>query len=272
MQIENNTLYYVYDPMCSWCYGFEQTLADLQRQLPQSLSFKAILGGLAADTSEAMPAETQTMIQQAWHRIQQTVPEMHFNFDFWIKNTPLRSTYPACRALLAAEQQTPELVAALRKNIQQAYYQEAKNPSLDTTLIDCAAQVGLNIEQFSSALNSIAIKIKLAEHIQFSRNLDVNSYPSLRLALADEVYNIAINYSDATPSLKQINTLLDKQQKAIIESPCIRQCCLNNDDICLGCFRTLDEITQWSYYSNTEKQSALAHAAQRKTLYNKNLL
>ncbi len=272
MQIENNTLYYVYDPMCSWCYAFEQTLSELQKQLPQTLRFKSILGGLAADTTEPMPAETQAMIQQAWQRIEQTVPNLHFNFDFWTENSPLRSTYPACRALLAAEQQAPELVPRLRKNIQHAYYQEAKNPSLDNILIDCALQTGLNIETFSLDLNNTAIKIKLAEHIQFSRTLGVNSYPSLRLVLENEVYSIAINYSDARPTLTQINTLLDKHQNKTIESPCIRQCCLNNEDICLGCFRALDEITQWSYYSNTEKQSVLDHATQRKTTYNKSLI
>lgn len=272
MKIENNTLYYIYDPMCSWCYAFELSLSGLQKQLSQSLSFKAILGGLAADTVEPMPAETQAMIQKAWHRIEQTVPNLHFNFAFWSENTPLRSTYPACRALLAAEQQAPELVSALRKNIQHAYYQEAKNPSLDSTLIACAKKTELNIEKFSAKLNSTEIKIKLAEQVQFARTLGVNSYPSLRLVLEDEVHNIAINYAEAAPMLTQINALLQKQKNAIVESPCIRQCCLNNDDICLGCFRALDEITQWSYYSNSEKQSVLDHAGQRKTTYNKDLI
>ncbi|WP_239649575.1 DUF1289 domain-containing protein [Methylocucumis oryzae] len=23
-----------------------------------------------------------------------------------------------------------------------------------------------------------------------------------------------------------------------IDSPCVRNCCLNNDDVCLGCFRS----------------------------------
>ncbi|MGZ8185918.1 MAG: DUF1289 domain-containing protein [Methylobacter sp.] len=31
-----------------------------------------------------------------------------------------------------------------------------------------------------------------------------------------------------------------------IASPCIRNCCLNNDDICLGCFRSLHEIINCS--------------------------
>jgi predicted Fe-S protein YdhL (DUF1289 family) len=30
-----------------------------------------------------------------------------------------------------------------------------------------------------------------------------------------------------------------------IQSPCVRNCCLNEDDICLGCRRSLSEIIAW---------------------------
>jgi predicted Fe-S protein YdhL (DUF1289 family) len=30
-----------------------------------------------------------------------------------------------------------------------------------------------------------------------------------------------------------------------VASPCRRQCCLNEEDICLGCGRALQEILEW---------------------------
>ncbi len=49
-------------------------------------------------------------------------------------------------------------------------------------------------------------------------------------------------------------------------SPCIRNCCLNNDDICLGCFRSLDEIVLWggTETSKDKKQHILNIATKRK--------
>jgi len=269
MQPENNTLYYIYDPMCSWCYAFEQSLTQLQQQLPSELEFKPVLGGLAADSKIPMPAETQAMIQQAWRQIENTVPSVRFNFDFWTKNTPLRSTYPACRAILAAVEQDYEYAQAMRQAIQYVYYKDAKNPSLKEELIACAQQLGLDIDRFAKDLASLEINIKLSEQRHFSRLLGVSSYPSLRLILNSEVHTIAIDYSRAELMLEQINKLCDLYLENTIESPCIRNCCLNNEDICLGCFRSLDEITGWSYYSNAEKQAILDSAVERKTLYNK---
>lgn len=50
----------------------------------------------------------------------------------------------------------------------------------------------------------------------------------------------------------------------VIASPCVRNCCLNQDDICLGCFRHLDEITGWHTMNNQQKQQVLQRCQQRK--------
>jgi predicted Fe-S protein YdhL (DUF1289 family) len=51
-----------------------------------------------------------------------------------------------------------------------------------------------------------------------------------------------------------------------IASPCIRNCCLNQDDICLGCSRSLNEILQWGNASNALRKQILEQVAQRKIL------
>lgn len=49
----------------------------------------------------------------------------------------------------------------------------------------------------------------------------------------------------------------------IVESPCIRNCCLSENDICLGCFRSLEEITRWNEADNQERINILQNAGQR---------
>ncbi|MAD44854.1 MAG: DUF1289 domain-containing protein [Oceanospirillaceae bacterium] len=47
-------------------------------------------------------------------------------------------------------------------------------------------------------------------------------------------------------------------------SPCVRNCCLDHDDVCLGCFRTLEEIRGWLASDNTEKENILYRCAIRR--------
>ncbi|MFK5915366.1 MAG: DUF1289 domain-containing protein [Woeseiaceae bacterium] len=53
-----------------------------------------------------------------------------------------------------------------------------------------------------------------------------------------------------------------------LDSPCIRNCCLNESDICLGCFRSIDEICLWSRATEAEKQNILNLAEARISEYN----
>jgi predicted Fe-S protein YdhL (DUF1289 family) len=53
----------------------------------------------------------------------------------------------------------------------------------------------------------------------------------------------------------------------IVESPCIKRCCVNEDHICTGCFRSVDEIVAWTRSDNEQKQHVLATSLQRKNAY-----
>jgi predicted Fe-S protein YdhL (DUF1289 family) len=56
-----------------------------------------------------------------------------------------------------------------------------------------------------------------------------------------------------------------------ISSPCIRQCTLNPEDICLGCYRNMNEICGWSKMSDIQRTDVLLMAADRKSQNNKTL-
>jgi predicted Fe-S protein YdhL (DUF1289 family) len=42
-----------------------------------------------------------------------------------------------------------------------------------------------------------------------------------------------------------------------VPSPCISVCALDDDDICVGCQRTCEEITRWSRMDNDERRQVL---------------
>jgi predicted Fe-S protein YdhL (DUF1289 family) len=52
-----------------------------------------------------------------------------------------------------------------------------------------------------------------------------------------------------------------------IASPCIRKCCLDTNNICLGCFRSLTEIMQWTEVNEPTRQCFLDNAKRRKQHY-----
>ncbi|OMH32821.1 DUF1289 domain-containing protein [Motiliproteus sp. MSK22-1] len=49
-----------------------------------------------------------------------------------------------------------------------------------------------------------------------------------------------------------------------IASPCVRHCCLDGNDTCLGCFRQLSEITGWYEADRSTRLKILEKAAERR--------
>lgn len=50
----------------------------------------------------------------------------------------------------------------------------------------------------------------------------------------------------------------------VVESPCIRNCCLDGDDVCVGCFRSLEEIVGWSAAGSEERTAILRRCDERR--------
>ncbi|ARU90826.1 Fe-S protein [Pseudomonas sp. M30-35] len=48
-----------------------------------------------------------------------------------------------------------------------------------------------------------------------------------------------------------------------MESPCQRRCCLDDDDTCVGCGRTLNEIRAWSESDTAQRLAICQRASQR---------
>ncbi len=47
-------------------------------------------------------------------------------------------------------------------------------------------------------------------------------------------------------------------------SPCVSVCVLDENDICLGCYRSAEEITDWFMASAEEKRAIIRRANQRR--------
>ncbi|VAW62907.1 Thioredoxin [hydrothermal vent metagenome] len=204
-----STLYYVHDPMCSWCWGFKPVLEELIHHLPDTLKLEYMMGGLAADSDTPMPDKMQRQIKSNWQSIQQSIAGIDFNYDFWTLCTPRRSTYPACRAVLAAKRLQGKY-NEMNTAIQKAYYLQAKNPSDYNVLYELAEDIDINKEQFISSVHSDEIQEQLIQQIEFSRSVGAYSLPSLFIKAGNTVLPVVLDYNNADIILQHIDSIIQK--------------------------------------------------------------
>ncbi|MBL4899453.1 MAG: DsbA family protein [Colwellia sp.] len=194
-------LYYIHDPMCSWCWGYRPTWLILQKKLESVVQINTMVGGLAEDSNSPMPDSMQNFLQQTWHKISEELGT-EFNFDFWSQCQPKRSTYLSCRAVIIARHYQKEQAMCLA--IQEAYYLHAQNPSEVSTLIKIAASIGLDSDIFAQQINSDKVMNELFNEIAKVRAMPIQGFPSLVLVVDGELLPIRIDYKNWQTSYDSI--------------------------------------------------------------------
>lgn len=198
-------LFYVHDPMCSWCWGHRPQWLLLKAALPDTVVVKNVVGGLAPDSDEVMPLAQQRAIAGYWKNIEELLGT-EFNHGFWAKNSARRSTYPSCRAVIAARWQDAEesMIFAL----QEAYYLKAQNPSDTDTHLMLAADLGLDVEKYAVDLKSKVLEEAFDEELAFARRLPINGFPSMVLQHHSDVHVIPLDYKDYHGAVQSINKII----------------------------------------------------------------
>lgn len=201
-------IHYILDPMCSWCWAFQPQWEKVIARIPDGLSIRYVMGGLAPESDEPMPRELRGYIRQIWGSIAERTGT-RFNFEFWDKCEPRRSTYPACRAVIAARLQGADNTTKMIKAIQEAYYLNARNPSDSETLNELAVEIGLDSESFETALDSHQVAHLLQQEIVWARSVGANGFPSVLMEKDnDELLWLARGYSEATPVVQRLESAL----------------------------------------------------------------
>jgi len=57
-----------------------------------------------------------------------------------------------------------------------------------------------------------------------------------------------------------------------MKSPCVRLCTLNESNMCLGCARTLNEITSWASYSDEQRLKVIGECEKRLVILSEHAL
>lgn len=197
---------YFADPMCSWCWGFSATLDAVRSALPSSGPIQYIMGGLAPDSDAPMDDQMKRYIQKHWRSVAERTGA-DFNWDFWERCSPRRSTYPACRAVIACGAQQPDRKGEVFRALQRAFYLEARDPSDLETLALIAYELGFDRSRFETDLVSDEIERLFQEDLSACRRHGVAGFPALMESSGDEHRWLAQGYAPPQEVLHRLEGL-----------------------------------------------------------------
>lgn len=176
--MNRKTLWYVADPMCSWCWGFSPVVEAIRREYRDRLGMELLLGGLRPGTRHALPAAQREEILHHWHAVRQATGQP-FQFEGALPPGFIYDTEPASRAVVAVSLLHPGEVFAFFRSVQSAFYAAQRNVTDPAVLMQLAEEVGLDAQHFSRLLDSDTVRDLTQDHFQRARQWGIQSFPTL---------------------------------------------------------------------------------------------
>lgn len=199
LQSQKDTIIYIGDPMCSWCYGFGPELDKIKAAFPET-PFEMIMGGLRAGGTETM-LELKGFLREHWQDVQKASGRP-FNYSILSQNEVLYDTETACRAVIVAGQLKPEAKYEYFKAAQESFYFHNNLPNDLDTYINLAIKAGIDPELFHKKLDARQSKMDAYSEFDLAASMGVTGFPSIVAKIGGKLYLVTNGYQKADKIIK----------------------------------------------------------------------
>lgn len=191
---QRDTLIYIGDPMCSWCYGFGPELDKIKAAFPET-PFEMVMGGLRAGGTETM-LELKDFLKDHWLEVNKATGQP-FNYAILSQSEVLYDTEPACRAVIVAGMLDPKIKYEYFKAVQVSFYFHNTLPNDDDTYVQLAAKFGLDPEVFHKLYKSKQSKLDAYSEFELAQKMGVQGFPSLIAKINGKLYTVTNGFQKA---------------------------------------------------------------------------
>ena len=219
-----NSLVYVGDPMCSWCYGFGVPLQELLEQLP-GVPLAVVLGGLRAYNKEVMPTDLKNTLHHHWEEVTKRSGKP-FGTGQFDREGYIYDTEPACRAVVTIRTFAPKHTLAMYHAVQHAFYAEGRDitqaavladvwQAVENELIDSKilGDARFSRDAFLEAFESESIKLQTRNDFAMVQQWGIRGFPALIAVVNGAAQLVANGYMEADEMLQRVQRVFALAEK-----------------------------------------------------------
>ena len=211
-------LYYCYDALCGWCYGFGPVIKKLEEPYKNILIFDVLSGGMVMPDNAQPISKMAKYVSEAYKNVE-TLTGIKFGEDYlWHIFNPdksdwvLNSEKPAV-ALSILKEVYPERVVEIASDLQYALMYEGRDLTDNEAYRHLLPKYEMEAEVFYAKLASEEYLNKAYYDFALVKQLQVNGYPTVLMQVTDsKFYMIAKGYADYETVKIRVDKVLEEMQ------------------------------------------------------------
>ncbi len=205
--MDNPILWYVADPMCSWCWGFAPVIEKIRKEYSAFLTMQLMLGGLRPGTKAPLSPDKRAQILHHWQAVHATTGQP-FKFDNALQDNLIYDTEPASRAVVSIAIIEPTLVFPFFASIQRAFYVEQADVTQLNVLKKLAVDLNVSESQFIQIFESDTAKQQTLNNFRRAAQWGISGFPTLIIESGSDYHLITMGFRPIEALRPQLDTWL----------------------------------------------------------------
>ncbi len=206
-------IYYVYDPLCGWCFAYAPIMTKLSQEFKDQVEFVVIPGGMIVGENVRPIREIAPYLLQAIPEFEEiSGVKMGEPYMAMLKEgSYIASSYRPSLAMVVFKSFNTGRDVEYAHKVQQSYFIEAKDIMGDSLYMDLARQFEISPDEFMKRMADTSYQSKTQDHFDFAAYLNTKGFPALVGKSGDSYIKITYGYLSEEESRKKIQKFLRKQ-------------------------------------------------------------
>jgi putative protein-disulfide isomerase len=207
-------LFYFYDPLCGWCYGFSPVIKALEEKYKEFISFEAISGGMVLGERVKPLSEMHSYLREAMPKLEE-MTGVKFGkkyMEIFEEGSIVLNSETPCIAMTVFKSMSAKSSVHFASELQNALYCDGVDLNNIENYKNISERFDLPWDIFKEKMQSADYKRKTYEEFEISKQTGINGFPSVVLQIENQGYLIARGYRSENEMNKVIDEIIKKEE------------------------------------------------------------
>jgi len=207
---EGERLYYIFDPLCGWCFAFGEEMDKIADQYGSQMEIRVLSGGMITGERVGPLSESAEYIKEAYKTVEeQTGVEFGRPFLDHLYNdgSHIFSSLEPSIALVVMKELAPEHALDFAHDLQKAVYVDGLPPAEFESYASYAENYGVSREEFLEKCRDPDMQHRAEVEFTLAANLGATGFPTILYYNGRELQIISRGYLPANEIANRINAV-----------------------------------------------------------------
>ena len=192
------TVYYFYDALCGWCYGFSPVLQKFYENHRDEADFRVVSGGMIVGERIGPIFEVAPYIRSAYKEVEAAAGVTFgeaFLKNMLAEGTTVMTSVPPAVALTIFAEKFPDRQVEFAAELQRAIYYDGVPPEDTAAYAERAAKFGFDADEFNYKISSQEYHERARADFKLTQQFGIQGFPALVVQIDDEYFLLARGFT-----------------------------------------------------------------------------